>query len=158
VSNLSSFDELPPLVGYACVFGDGVSSENIVALRRAAAPAVGDFVVAGLDFGVGAASTAAVAILKSAGVAAVISRSFAPTFYRAAIAAGLPALVVEETGAVRPGDRLRVDLEEHKIANLSSGDRYIIRNLQDETLDVLRAGGLATYLANHGYELGRTRH
>jgi len=158
VSHLPEFDELPPLLGNACVFGDGVSAESIVALPRTVPPAVGDFVVAGLDFGVGAAPTAAVEMLKTAGVAAVISRSFAPPFFRAAIAAGLPALVVEETGAVRSGDRLRVDLEEHKIANLSSGDRYIIRNLQDETLDVLRAGGLATYLANHGYGPGRTRH
>ncbi len=46
--------------------------------------------------------------------------------------------MVEETGAIRGGDRLRVDIEAHIVANLSSGDRYVIRNIDDEALAMLR--------------------
>jgi 3-isopropylmalate dehydratase small subunit len=90
---------------------------------------------------------AAVVTLRRLGVVAVIGRSFAPAFARAAIDIGLPVLVIEETDAVCPGDRLRIDLEQHKIANLSSGDRYIVRNLDDAALELLRAGGGRAYEA-----------
>ena len=68
---------------------------------------------------------------------------------RCALHVGLPALQVEETEAIKTGDRLRVDIEGHKVVNLSSGDRYVIRNIYGEALDVLRAGGMAEYLAAH---------
>ncbi len=50
--------------------------------------------------------------------------------------------MVEETAAIKTGDRLRVDVEAHVVANLSSGDRYVVRNLDDEAIAVLRAGGI----------------
>jgi hypothetical protein len=59
----------------------------------------------------------------------------------------LPPLQVEEAAAIKTGDRLRVDIEGHKVVNLSSGDRYVIRNVYGESLDVLRAGGMSEYLA-----------
>lgn len=102
----------------------------------------GDFLVG--SRGPGAAPADA---LRRAGAAAIIATTFAEGFVRAAIAVGLPALVVEETDAIKTGDRLRVDPEVHVIANLSSGDRYVIRNITAEELDVLRAGGLAAYRA-----------
>jgi hypothetical protein len=46
--------------------------------------------------------------------------------------------VVEETGAIKQGDRLRVDIEAHVVANKSSGDRYVIRNIDDAALALLR--------------------
>jgi len=53
--------------------------------------------------------------------------------------------VVEETAAIKTGDRLRVDSEAHVVANLSSGDRYVIRNLDDEAIAILRAGGIVAH-------------
>ncbi len=38
-----------------------------------------------------------------------------------------------------------MDIEAHIVANLSSGDRYVIRNLDDEALAVLRAGGMKAW-------------
>ena len=105
----------------------------------------GDFIVAGLEFGEGAANSVTALSLRAAGVAAVIARSFGRLFVQAATNIGLPALVIEEAGAIQSGDRLRIDIESHKIANLSSGDRYIIRNVTDDRLDILRAGGLNEY-------------
>lgn len=147
------FDELSPLVGHAWVLGDGISATEMVravqAARGSATPfARGDFVVAGLGVGGDDGSRVHVATLRTVGVAAVVARSFGAHFYQESIARGLPALIIEEAEAIQPGDRLRIDIEQHKIANQSSGDRYIIRNLyDDEELDILRAGGLAAYRA-----------
>jgi 3-isopropylmalate/(R)-2-methylmalate dehydratase small subunit len=157
-------DELPYLVGRAWKLGDGIGAEDILppehadkglAIRslvlRAVAPAPalqpGDFIVAGIEFGHGAATKSTARALRLIGAAAVIARSFGAEFVRAALHVGLPPLQVEETEAIKTGDRLRVDIEGHKVVNLSSGDRYVIRNIYGEPLDVLRAGGMAEYLA-----------
>src|SRR5215468_5050239 len=160
----SDLDELPYLVGRAWKLGDGVDAGHILApalagheLSRAAPvlsgalPATalqpGDFIVAGLDFGCGDATRATVRALRSIGAGAVIARSFGAQFERCALDVGLPALTVEETAAIKTGDRLRVDIEGHKVVNLSSGDRYVIRKICGGALEVLRAGGLAEYRA-----------
>lgn len=87
----------------------------------------------------------ALSALREAGCAAILARSLADAFVHAAIHVALPALIVEEAPAIRDGDRLRVDIEGHKVANLDSGDRYVIRNIYDADLDVLRAGGLVAF-------------
>ena len=98
----------------------------------------GDFIVAGIDFAADVTHHNVPAVLKLLGVGAVIARSFGHFFLRHAIRIGLPALVVEETAAILNGDRLRVDVEAHIVANLSSGDRYVIRNIDDEAMAMLR--------------------
>ncbi len=158
-------DELPALRGHAWVFGDHLAADVILPPAHhdrspseagtfvmagvdptfARAIEAGDFIVAGLEFATGAARTITAQAVHSAGIAAVIARSFGRTFLQAATNIGLPALAIEETGAIKTGDRLRVDIESRKIANLSSGDRYIIRNLTEESVEVLRAGGLSAH-------------
>ena len=157
-------DELPYLVGRAWTLGDGVRAEDILAPEHAGkdlaatafvlhgvAPDLalrpGDFIVAGLEFGRGAATKATARALRVLGAGAVIARSFGEAFARCALHIGLPPLQVEETAAIKTGDRLRVDIEGHKVVNLSSGDRHVIRNIYGEALDVLRAGGMAEYVA-----------
>jgi 3-isopropylmalate dehydratase small subunit len=147
------------LDGRAWTLGDGVVQRQILAddqldkpaasaarhLLRALMPGFaarlrrGDFLVAGLDFGADATHPLLPLAMRAAGIGAVIARSFGAAFERAAIDAGLPAAVVEETAAIKQGDRLRVDVEAHVIANKSSGDRYVIRNIGDADLDRLRA-------------------
>lgn len=156
-------DELPYLVGRAWTLGDWIGADDILAPEHAgtalAAAFVlqrvmpgrslrpGDFIVAGLEFGHGAASRSAARGLRMIGAGAVIARSFGEAFVHSALQVGLPPLQVEETAAIKSGDRLRVDVEGHKVVNLSSGDRYVIRNIYGDALDVLRAGGMAEYLA-----------
>jgi 3-isopropylmalate/(R)-2-methylmalate dehydratase small subunit len=166
VVSLVDWDEWPYLVGCAWAFGDSISTDQILPPKYhdrdlAAGSFVlssltadfpsnlqrGDFVVAGTEFGHGDATPATARALKLAGVGAIIARSFGPTFFQHAIYCGLPALQVEETAAVKTGDRLRVDIEGHKVVNLSSGDRYVIRKVYDESLYILRAGGWAEYQA-----------
>lgn len=158
-------DGLLAMSGRAWVFGDHVTRQEVLAdeyishrAEVAAAFAMaardaefarrvvaGDFIVAGVDFAADATHRAIPTALKALGVAAVIARSFGHFFLRNAINIALPPLVVEETGAIKPGDRLRVDIEGHIVANLSSGDRYVIRNLDDEAIGILRAGGIVAY-------------
>jgi 3-isopropylmalate/(R)-2-methylmalate dehydratase small subunit len=157
-------DELPYLVGRAWKLGDGVRAEHILPPAHAdkdlaagsfvlcgvgpeLALQPGDFIVAGHDFGAGAATNATARALRLSGAGAVIARSFGEQFVRCALHIGLPPLQVEETEAIRHGDRLRVDIEGHKVVNLSSGDRHVIRNIYGDALDVLRAGGMTEYLA-----------
>ena len=157
-------DELPYLVGRAWTLGDGIGAEQILdpahagkdlaagtfVLRGALSAMTlqpGDFIVAGLDFGRGDATRATARALRSIGAGAVIARSFGERFVRCALHVGLPPLLVEETAAIKTGDRLRVDIEGHKVVNLSSGDRHVIRNIHGDALDVLRAGGVAEYQA-----------
>jgi 3-isopropylmalate/(R)-2-methylmalate dehydratase small subunit len=158
-------DGLRATTGRAWTFGDHITCEQILAAEHlgqspeAASPFVlaslnpnfaseivaGDFVVAGLDFASDAMDRTLPAAFKALGVAALIARSFGHFFLRNAVNLGLPALVVEETGAIKTGDRLRVDVEAHIVANLSSGDRYVVRNLDDEAIAILRAGGIVPY-------------
>jgi len=158
-------DWLPALDGRAWVFGDRVDRRALlgddwlnvpadeaarhvlepIAPGFAAAIAPGDFVVAGADFAFDVAQRAVPAALKAARVDAVIARSFGHFFARNAVHIGLPVLVVEETAAIKQGDRLRVDVEAHVVANKSSGDRYVVRNLGDEDIAILRAGGLVEF-------------
>ncbi len=155
-------DALLAVTGRAWVFGDHVTRENVLAdeyLDRDVATAsafamagldadfarkvsAGDFIVAGLDFAGDATHRTVPAALKSLGIGAVIARSFGRFFLHHAINVGLPALVVEETAAVKSGDHLRVDVEAHIVANLSSGDRYVVRNVDDVALAILRSGGV----------------
>lgn len=127
--------------------GEGVSplDPNVAAQIQP-----GDFIVAGTAFEPEEAQRDVPAALKALGVAAVIARSFGSAFLRNALTIGLPALVIEEAPAILNGDRLRVDVEAHIVANLSSGDRYVVRNLDDEAIAILRAGGMAGYRKRHG--------
>ena len=154
-------DALLAVTGRAWVFGDHVTGKNVLAdeyLDHEPATAsafamagldpdfarkvsAGDFIVAGLDFAADATHRTVPAALKVLGIAAVIARSFGRFFLHHAINVGLPALVVEETAAVKAGDHLRVDVEAHIVANLSSGDRYVVRNVDDVALTILRTGG-----------------
>jgi 3-isopropylmalate dehydratase small subunit len=102
----------------------------------------GDFLVCHAELGRGAANSVA-AELRRAGVAAMIAPAIAPAFFAAALAAGLPAVAIEEAAAIKSGDRLRLDIEIYRVANRSSGDRYIIKNLSDESIDRLRRVAVA---------------
>ena len=51
---------------------------------------------------------------------------------------GLPAVEVNESLAIHTGARLRVDLEGSRVVNLSSGDRYPIRNVSEAMLERFR--------------------
>jgi 3-isopropylmalate/(R)-2-methylmalate dehydratase small subunit len=96
--------------------------------------APGDILVGGGDFASGTTDDQGVRAMLALGVAAVVAFSLDPSFARFAFARGLPAVEVNEALGIHTGETLRVDLEGSRVVNMSSGDRYPIRNVDDALL------------------------
>jgi 3-isopropylmalate/(R)-2-methylmalate dehydratase small subunit len=99
----------------------------------------GDVVVAGANFGCGAAREEAVACLKAAGVVAVVASSFARLFWRSALTLGLPPLVCPEARLLTDGDELSVDLP--RLQLLTTQGALAVEPLPDLLRAMLAAGG-----------------
>jgi len=106
--------------------------------------APGDVILAGKNFGCGSSREQPVVGLKAAGIEAVIAKSFARIFYRAAINQGL--LLIECPQAVdayNQGDPISLDVKSGEIT--VAGKRFTFPTLPDEILAIREAGGLLPY-------------
>jgi 3-isopropylmalate/(R)-2-methylmalate dehydratase small subunit len=110
---------------------------------------LGDFVVAGKNFGLGSSREHAAQIIKLAGVSAILAKSFARIFYRNAINLGLPALECD-TDQIEEGDELELKLEEGIIRDLTKGTELKTAPMPEVMLLILREGGLLPYIKKHG--------
>ncbi|MCD6323881.1 MAG: 3-isopropylmalate dehydratase [Desulfurococcales archaeon] len=160
--------------GRAWVFGDNISTDHIISgkykfgsistlegmlphLFEEVKPGFhekvreGDVVVAGRNFGMGSSREHAPALLKMAGVRAIIAKSFARIFYRNAINLGLPpieaTLIPEVT---EEGDTIEVSLIEGKVCNVDKDLCENFRPFPNEILKVIAEGGIVAYIKNHG--------
>jgi len=106
---------------------------------------VGDIILAGKNFGCGSSREQPVVGLRAVGVQAVIAKSFARIFYRAAINQGL--LLVESREAVeayKEGNEIKLEVEQGR---LTVGDRtFSFPKLPPEILAIRDAGGLLPYV------------
>jgi 3-isopropylmalate/(R)-2-methylmalate dehydratase small subunit len=158
-------------IGRAFKFGDGVSTDHIIPGRFAhlrsnlpelakhvmedADPTfatrvrLGDFIVAGNNFGLGSSREHAPLVIKMAGVSAVLAKSVARIFFRNAINLGLPVLICD-TGGISDGDELDVNLKAGIIRNISKGNELTFRGLPEVMLDILNEGGLLPYIQKYG--------
>jgi 3-isopropylmalate/(R)-2-methylmalate dehydratase small subunit len=101
--------------------------------------------VAGRNFGCGSAREQAATAIQGLGIQAVVACSFARTFYRNAINAGLP--IVECPAlyqAVREGDTACIDLAAGEVR--LSGTAYPFPKIPESVRRILELGGLAEYL------------
>jgi 3-isopropylmalate/(R)-2-methylmalate dehydratase small subunit len=159
------------LEGRARVLGDAVNTDYIISSTRkretidpevlkqylletldpafAASVQAGDILVAGRNFGCGSAMEVAATVPYAAGIRAVLARSFARTYFRNAINNGL--IPVEcETGSIREGDRLLVDLDSAlTVRNETQGLTITARPLPLHMLRILDEGGLVPYFRRH---------
>jgi len=107
----------------------------------AAAVKEGDLIFGGSNFGCGSSREQPVLGLRAVGIAAVVAKSFARIFYRAAINQGL--LLVECPEAVdafSEGDEVSLDAE---AGTIRVGDReFSFPGLPPEILSIRDAGGL----------------
>jgi len=104
----------------------------------------GDVIFAGKNFGCGSSREQPVVGLKAVGVKAVIAKSFARIFYRAAINQGL--LLIESESAVnayQEGDQVEVNPEHGTIS--INNQTFSFPTLPDEIIAIQRAGGLLNY-------------
>ncbi|AET31694.1 3-isopropylmalate dehydratase small subunit [Pyrobaculum ferrireducens] len=109
--------------------------------------AKGAVLVAGKAFGMGSSREQAAIALKGAGVLAVVAESFARIFFRNAVNVGLPVLQAPGIRQrVREGDELEVDVESGTVKNLTTGEDVVGKPLRGLPLEILKAGGLLSYL------------
>ncbi len=111
----------------------------------------GDIIVAGENFGCGSSREQAPLVLKELGIGAIISKFFARIFFRNAINVGIPVIEHEEIPEkTEEGDELKVDLDEGRVTNLTSGETFDIDPLPDFLLQVVEDGGLAEQYKKKG--------
>ena len=108
----------------------------------------GNFIVGGLNFGCGSSREAAAWVIKKAGIAAVLAKDFARIFFRNAINVGVPVLRVD-TGSIKEGDRLKIDLDAGTIENLTRGGALTTQPLPPFIQKIVDAGGMENYLKTH---------
>lgn len=107
----------------------------------------GDLIVAGRNFGCSSGRAIAPKAVRATGVGAVLAEFFARTFYRNGYEVGLPLL--EAPGIhelVETGDRLRVDIGQGIVENLTSGKSLRATPPPNFLLEMLEAGGLIPLL------------
>jgi len=158
------------LKGKAHVFGDSISTDLIVPGRFAhlrsnlselakyaledADPdfskkvSKGDFVVGGVNFGLGSSREHAPIVLKMNGISAVIAKSFARIFYRNCINVGLPAIACD-TSRIKKGDVLELDLKEGVLEDLTQGFELKFSPLPKVMRTILDDGGLVEHIKKH---------
>lgn len=157
--------------GHAWVFGDNISTDLIAPGRlfhlRSDLPELakhvledadpsfaekvrpGDFVVGGANFGLGSSREHAPAIIRLAGVSAVIAKSFARIFFRNAINVGLPAIQCD-TSNISAGDELDVDLAAGTVTDVTRGFTLTFPPLPEAMRRILEDGGLVEHIKKHG--------
>lgn len=109
----------------------------------------GDFIVAGKNFGLGSSREHAPAILKLAGVSAILAKSVARIFFRNAINVGLPILICD-TDKIKDGDDLEIDLASGTIKDLTNGAKLTSAAIPEVMLKILDEGGLVPYIKKYG--------
>ena len=109
----------------------------------------GDFIVAGRNFGLGSSREHAPAIIKIAGIGAILAQSVARIFFRNAINVGLPVFECDTT-QIDAQDRLRIDILKGSIENLSKGITLPFHPLPKIMVDILNDGGLVAHIQKHG--------
>ena len=163
------------LTGRAFKFGDNISTDLIAPGRyfhlRSNLPELakhvledadpefarkvrsGDIVVAGRNFGLGSSREHAPAIMKLAGVGAVLAKSFARIFFRNSINIGLPVLVCD-TDEIEQGDVLEIDLRMGIIKDITKGIEISFNPLPEVMIKILSDGGLTEHITkNRGFNL-----
>ncbi len=155
------------LTGRVWKFGDGISTDHIIAGRYlgssdpqvlgehamenvdpqfAKKVKMGDIIVAATNFGCGSSREQAPIALRAAGISCVVASTFARIFYRNSINIGFP--VIECPGLhekVKEGDTIAVDLEAGHVV-LPGGEKIPSQPLPPNILEILRAGGLVPKL------------
>ena len=109
----------------------------------------GDFIVAGRNFGLGSSREHAPAIIKIAGIGAILAQSVARIFFRNAINVGLPVFECD-TNQIDAQDHLRLDVLKGTVENLSKKISLPFHPLPKIMVDILNDGGLVAHIQKHG--------
>jgi 3-isopropylmalate/(R)-2-methylmalate dehydratase small subunit len=131
---------------YTCSKPDEIRPHLLEDLDPEFARAVqpGDILIAGKNFGCGSSREQPVVGLKSVGIDAIVAKSFARIFYRAAINQGLLLIECPEAvAAYRPGMPVSLDVASSTIS--VGGTAHKFPQLPAEILAIRDAGGLLEF-------------
>lgn len=107
----------------------------------------GDIIAAGKNFGCGSSREHAPLAIKAAGVACVISESFARIFYRNAFNIGLTIVECPDAAAeMKAGHQLQIDTTAGRITNVSLNRTYAAKPIPAFMQELITAGGLMEYV------------
>ncbi|MEE2745576.1 MAG: 3-isopropylmalate dehydratase [Pseudomonadota bacterium] len=107
---------------------------------------VGDYILAGKNFGIGSSREQAAQVLKELGISAVIAKSFGGIFYRNSFNLGLPAVLIRNEILVKQGDRIHLNTETGCIYNETRKTEMFVEMIPDNLLALVKAGGLVAQL------------
>ncbi|TES92893.1 MAG: 3-isopropylmalate dehydratase, partial [Candidatus Cloacimonadota bacterium] len=94
----------------------------------------------------GSSREQAATCLKSAGISAVIAKSFSRIFFRNGINQGLPIVVSDKAvDRIKDGDELEIDFTKGDII-LREGESIEFKEFPDFIFTILDAGGLIPYV------------
>jgi len=148
-------------------FGDHVNTDEIIAARylnRSDMKELADFLMedirpgfgrrpdlpgavlaAGWNFGCGSSREHAPQVIRSAGIAAVVARSFARIFLRNAVNIGLPVIQLPDCDGIGEGDRLEIDVESGRLINVTQEREYSCAPYPGFMREIMRYGGWLAY-------------
>ena len=122
------------------------SKENLVE-NFAAGVKVGDYIVAGKNFGCGSSREQAPVVLKVKGIKCIVADSFARIFYRNAINLGLPVLEIgKDVEKIQPGDTIDVDMAKGEITIVNKNIVIKTKPLPEFIQKIADCGGLINYV------------
>jgi len=100
----------------------------------------GDIIVAGKNFGCGSSREQAATCLQTAGIAAIIAKSYSRIFFRNAVNQGLPLLTSNLVEFIAEGDVITIDFPQGTITYPKGEVKFPA--LPESVMDILREGGL----------------
>ncbi len=109
---------------------------------------LGDFVVAGKNFGCGSSREHAPIALSHSGIKAILALSFARIFYRNAVdGAFLLPIEIEEDAykGISDGDELEINTEKNEIKNITKNQTYSMKPFSEIIGKIIAAGGIFKY-------------
>ena len=122
------------------------SKENLVE-NFAAGVKVGDYIVAGKNFGCGSSREHAPVVLKVKGIKCIVADSFARILYRNAINIGLPVLEIgKDVEKIEAGDTIDVDMAKGEITIVNKNIVIKTKPLPEFIQKIADCGGLINYV------------
>jgi len=106
---------------------------------------VGDFILAGENFGCGSSREHAPMALYAAGIRIVLAKSFARIFYRNSINGAylLPIEIDDDIyNSINDGDEVELDLNKMTLRNLTSGGEFALKEIPEIVVEIFEAGGI----------------
>ena len=108
---------------------------------------MGDYIVAGKNFGCGSSREHAPVVLKVKGIKCIVADSFARIFYRNAINIGLPVLEIgKDVEKIEAGDTIDVDMAKGEITIVNKNIVIKTKPLPEFIQKIADCGGLINYV------------